>query len=237
MQPNVPGREKHCRQNVLLRLVNYEKSHLHYCPKTHLSKRMGEEFCKANLENVFPSVKSIYPWPVSPEASKPCIWIPPLSKKRSSGPHFGLLNKHLSKCSTGFFFLKWSIHLRGSLKLSWSSDVKTALFQHLLLSSSATTETSSNSSPKAGTKELQTLWLKDCFILSSGNQWMKRYQLRSSRHKIHPTSDPWDQFLLLSPCPQSTLNQSNGRFEPWLRNVWSTKTKPSLFKVWLYYWK
>lgn len=36
---------------------------------SQFSKSM-EEFCKAELENVFPSVKSIYPWTATPEASK-----------------------------------------------------------------------------------------------------------------------------------------------------------------------
>lgn len=39
---------------------------------SQFSKSM-EEFCKAELKNVFPSVKSIYPWTATPEASKPGI--------------------------------------------------------------------------------------------------------------------------------------------------------------------
>lgn len=40
---------------------------------SQLSKSMREEFWKANLENVFPSGKSIYLWPAPPEASNPGI--------------------------------------------------------------------------------------------------------------------------------------------------------------------
>lgn len=39
---------------------------------SQFSKSM-EECCNAELENAFPSVKSIFPWTATPEASKPGI--------------------------------------------------------------------------------------------------------------------------------------------------------------------
>lgn len=44
-----------------LRLVHYEKAHLHYCPKTNLSlpvEQMHGKILQGRVENVFPSLRA-----------------------------------------------------------------------------------------------------------------------------------------------------------------------------------
>lgn len=184
MQPNVTGWEKHCRQNILWRLLSCGKKHLHHCPRTNpfpqSSRRMRRRILQGK-PGKFPASFHLSPVP----------WMLPPSIKRSSEPHFCLPNIIYLWTPPGSFSLKLPMgytHVRGST-ISWSSDVKTILFQHSFISSSALTKTSSGSSPKAGSKGLETLRLKDCFILSSVSWWTRRNQRRSSYHKISPTSD------------------------------------------------